>query len=159
MKAVIIMGSKSDLDYCRKIAEKLSEFGIECVLRVASAHKTPQKVLEIIEEYKKDVVFVTVAGRSNALSGFVDANTVNPVIASPPYSDKFGGMDILSSLRMPSGVAPLLVMEAENTALAVAKIAALKDEEIRKRVESYQERKRGEIYKADDELVRLDGER
>ncbi|WP_290623185.1 5-(carboxyamino)imidazole ribonucleotide mutase [Archaeoglobus sp. UBA231] len=153
MKAVIIMGSKSDLDYCRKIAENLSEFGISSILRVASAHKTPQKVLEIIKEYEKDdVVFVTVAGRSNALSGFVDANTVRPVIASPPYSDRFAGMDILSSIRMPSGVAPLLVMEAENTALAVAKIAALTDEKVRERVKNYQDRKKGKIYKADEEL-------
>jgi len=153
MKAVIIMGSKSDLDYCRKIAGKLSEFGVESVLRIASAHKTPEKVLEILREYEdEDVVFVTVAGRSNALSGFVDANTVNPVIASPPYSDRFAGMDILSSIRMPSGVAPLLVMEAENTALAVAKIAALTDERVRKKVKDYQDRKKGEIYKADEEL-------
>lgn len=153
MKAVIIMGSKSDLDYCRKIAENLSEFGINSILRVASAHKTPQKVLEIIKEYEEDdVVFVTVAGRSNALSGFVDANTIKPVIASPPYSNRFAGMDILSSIRMPSGVAPLLVMEAENTALAVAKIAALTDEKVRERVKNYQDRKKGEIYKADEEL-------
>jgi 5-(carboxyamino)imidazole ribonucleotide mutase len=61
-------------------------------------------------------------------------------------------MDILSSIRMPSGVAPLLVMEAENTALAVAKIAALTDEKVRERVKNYQDRKKGEIYKADEEL-------
>ena len=153
MKAVIIMGSGSDLDYCRKIAENLSEFGINSILRVASAHKTPQKVLEIIKEYEMDdVVFVTVAGRSNALSGFVDANTVKPVIASPPYSDRFAGMDILSSIRMPSGVAPLFVMEAENAALAVAKIVALTDEKVREKVKNYQDRKKEEIYKADDEL-------
>jgi len=153
MKAVIIMGSKSDLDFSKKIASKLSEFGIESVMRVASAHKTPEKVLEILREYEKeDVVFVTVAGRSNALSGFVDANTTKPVIASPPYSEKFGGADIFSSIRMPSGVAPMLVLEAENAALAVAKIFALKDERVRERVREYQEEKRREIYKADDEL-------
>ncbi len=153
MKAVVIMGSKSDMDYSRKISEKISQFGIECVLRIASAHKTPEKVLEIIREYEKeDVVFVTVAGRSNALSGFVDANTFRPVIASPPYSDRFGGVDIFSSIRMPSGVAPMLVLEAENTALAVAKIFAMKYEEVREKVIQFQEKKRGEIYKADEEL-------
>lgn len=153
MKAVIIMGSKSDLDYCKKIAEKITQFGIDCVLRVASAHKTPEKALEIIREYEKDnVVFVTVAGRSNALSGFVDANTHKPVIASPPYSDKFAGADIFSSIRMPSGVAPMLVLEAENTALAVAKIFAMKNEMIREKVIQFQEKKREEIYKADEEM-------
>lgn len=153
MKVVIIMGSKSDLEYCKKILNKLTEFGIKTEMRIASAHKTPEKVLEILREYEEeDVVFVTVAGRSNALSGFVDANTSKPVIASPPYSDKFAGMDILSSIRTPSGVAPLFVMEAENTALAVAKIVALKDKEVKRKVKEYQEKKKKEIYEADSEV-------
>ncbi|MEN3045913.1 MAG: AIR carboxylase family protein [Candidatus Hydrothermales bacterium] len=122
MKAVIIMGSKADYDHAIKIFDKLKGFGIECVLRVASAHKTPLKVLEILKEYEdQDVVFITVAGRSNALSGFVDANTTKPCIAAPPYSDKFSGADIFSSLRMPSGVAPLTVLEPEGAALAYLK--------------------------------------
>jgi len=103
-------------------------------------------VLEIIKEFEEeDVVFVTVAGRSNALSGFVDANTARPVIACPPYSDKFAGLDILSSLRMPSGVAPMVVLEPENTALAVAKIFALKDKQILEAVNEYQREKKEEI--------------
>ncbi len=153
MRAVIIMGSKSDLEYSSKIADSLKKFGIESVMRIASAHKTPERVLEIIKEYEKEeVVFVTVAGRSNALSGFVDANTSRPVVASPPYSDKFAGMDVLSSIRMPSGVAPMLVMEAENTALAVAKIFAMLDEKVRRAVVEYQQAKKEEIYRADDEV-------
>ncbi|MCS7130565.1 MAG: 5-(carboxyamino)imidazole ribonucleotide mutase [Archaeoglobaceae archaeon] len=153
MKAVVLMGSKADLDYAKEIAGKLKQFGVESVLRVASAHKTPEHVLEIMKKYEKeDVVFVTIAGRSNALSGFVDANTTKPVIASPPYSDKFAGADIFSSIRMPSGVAPMLVLEAENTALAVAKIFAMKNENVRKAVEEYQRKKKEEIIKADKEV-------
>ncbi|MEM0303276.1 MAG: 5-(carboxyamino)imidazole ribonucleotide mutase [Archaeoglobaceae archaeon] len=153
MKAVVLMGSKADLDYSKEIAQKLKLFGIESELRVASAHKTPEHVLEILEKYEKeDVVFVTVAGRSNALSGFVDANTTKPVIASPPYSDRFAGADIFSSIRMPSGVAPMLVLEAENTALAVAKIFAIKNEAVKRLVEEYQRKKKEEIIKADKEV-------
>ena len=151
MKAVIIMGSKSDLDFAKRIAKSLEKFGVEYVMRVASAHKTPEKVLEILKENDK-AVFVTVAGRSNALSGFVDANTSNPVIACPPYSDKFGGADVFSSLRMPSGVAPMVVLEPENAALAVAKIVALYDENVRKKVEEYQKAKKEEVEKADEEI-------
>ncbi|MDK2794992.1 MAG: 5-(carboxyamino)imidazole ribonucleotide mutase [Archaeoglobaceae archaeon] len=158
MKVVIIMGSKADLEYGKEIADKLKLFRIESELRIASAHKTPEHVLEIIKRYEKeDVVFVTVAGRSNALSGFVDANTTKPVIASPPYSEKFAGVDIFSSIRMPSGVAPMLVLEAENTALAVAKIFGLKSEIVRRAVEEYQRKKKEEIIKADGEVA--DGER
>ncbi len=148
MRAVIIMGSKSDAEHSKKIAEKLKEFGIESVMRVASAHKTPLKVLEIIKEYEDDdVVFVTVAGRSNALSGFVDANTTKPVIACPPPTNFV--YDIFSSIRMPSGVAPLFIMDAENAALAVAKIFALKSPEIAEKVKVYQEKKRMEVESAD----------
>jgi len=110
--------------------------------------------LEIIQEYEKeDVVFVTVAGRSNALSGFVDANTSRPVIACPPYSDKFAGMDILSTLRMPSGVSPLVVLEPEQAGLAVAKIFALRDRELEERIRVYQEEKKREIEEDDRSLL------
>lgn len=150
MKAVIIMGSSKDLDYGKEIAEKLTFFGIESDLRVASAHKTPEKVLKILKENEdEDVVFVTVAGRSNALSGFVDANTTKPVIASPPISDKFAGMDILSSLNMPSGVSPMVVLYAENVALAVAKIFGLKNKEVEDKVKEYQMMKKREVEEAD----------
>ncbi|WP_457591622.1 5-(carboxyamino)imidazole ribonucleotide mutase [Geoglobus sp.] len=156
MRAVILMGSKSDLDYAKKIAEKLKYFGIDSALRVASAHKTPEKALEILREYEdEDVVFVTVAGRSNALSGFADANTTKPVIASPPVSEKFAGMDLLSSINMPSGVAPMLVIYAENAALAVAKIFAMKSKDVRQKVVEYQKAKREEIYRADEEAKSL----
>ncbi|AEA47266.1 5-(carboxyamino)imidazole ribonucleotide mutase [Archaeoglobus veneficus] len=148
MDVVILMGSKSDMEFAKRIGKTLEKFGVEFCYRIASAHKTPEKVLEILKEYD-DAVFITVAGRSNALSGFVDANTVSPVIACPPYSDRFAGMDILSSLRMPSGVAPLVVLEPENAAIAAVKILAIKRHELREMVAEYQRQKRLEIEEAD----------
>lgn len=152
-KAIIIMGSKSDLEWSKKIVSSLEKFGIESVTRIASAHKVPLKCYELIKEYEKDnVVFITVAGRSNALSGFADAQTFCPVIACPPYSDKFGGNDIYSSLRMPSGVAPMLITEPDNAALAAAKIFGLNDENIRKAVVEYQETMREILERNDKEI-------
>ncbi len=140
---LVVMGSKSDMKFAEKIGERLKFFGVEFEYEVASAHKTPEKVLEVAN---RDVdLFITIAGRSNALSGMVDANTVKPVIACPPYSEKFAGMDILSSLRMPSGVAPLVVLEPENAALAAVKILALKDRSLIKKIEEYQAKKREEV--------------
>lgn len=154
MKVIIIMGSKGDLEWSKKATILLQEFGIPTVMRIASAHKVPLKVLEIIKEYEQDeVVFITVAGRSNALSAFVDAQTTRPVIACPPYSDKFAGADIFSSLRMPSGVCPLVVLEPEQAALAAAKILALKDKELAQKVKAYQERKKKIIEEDDQALV------
>ena len=149
-RVIIIMGSEQDRNHCEKIGKALERLGVPSVMRVASAHKVPLKALEIIREYEKEpVVFITVAGRSNALSGFVDANTARPVIACPPYGDKFGGADLYSSIRMPSGVAPMLVLEPEESALAAAKILALGNDKLTEAVRSVQESKRAEIERAD----------
>lgn len=153
MKAVIIMGSKSDMDWSEQIAETLGELGIESVMRIASAHKVPSKAIDIIDEYEdEELVYITVAGRSNALSGFVDAQTEKPVIACPPYSSKFAGADIFSSLRMPSGVCPMVVMGTEQAALAAAKMLGLTDEELQERIKKYQEENRKQIDKDDKEV-------
>jgi len=152
-KILIIMGSPKDLDYAKKVEKVAGEFGIHCELRVASAHKTPNKVLEILEENKdEEVVYITIAGRSNALSGFVDANTTKPVIAAPPYSEQFGGVDIFSSLRMPSGVAPVVVIGFEQAALSAVKILGLRDNSLQEKIFKYQEVYKQKIEKEDKEI-------
>ncbi|MEJ5316086.1 MAG: AIR carboxylase family protein [Tenuifilum sp.] len=152
-KVVIIMGSKADLDWANQIVNVLKGFGIETVTRIASAHKVPLKCYELIKHYEKEnVVFITIAGMSNALSGFTDAQTHCPVIACPPYSDKFGGADVYSSLRMPSGVAPLTILSTENAAIAAAKIIGLSNPDIQKKIAEYQEKKRIELEEADKNI-------
>jgi len=150
----IIMGSEKDFEFCKKIGAVLELYRITYEYRVASAHKTPKKVLEIMNEDKEDLnlVYITVAGRSNALSGFVDANTYRPVIACPPYSDKFAGADIFSSLRMPSGSGLATVLEPEAAAILAAKILAIEDEELAKKIEERQNKLKEMIDKADDKV-------
>ena len=155
-KAVILMGSERDLEFCREIARYLKALRLDYVFRVASAHKTPEKVLEVLKEFEKEkVVYITVAGRSNALSAFVDANTAKPVIACPPYSDKFGGVDVFSSLRVPSGVGLVVTVEPEGAAIAVAKIFAVENADLAERVRKYQLAKKREIEKADESVKKL----
>ena len=152
-KVVIIMGSKGDLEHSQRIAGMVKKMGAECIMRIASAHKVPLKALDIVKQYESaETVFITVAGRSNALSGFVDANAARPVIACPPYSDKFGGKDIYSTLRMPSGVCPMLVLEPEEAGLAALKILALNNKQLAAKIQEYQKSKNDEIEKADSEL-------
>ena len=130
---VILMGSKSDLEHSLKIADACKGYGIETVLRIGSAHKAPEHVLKILREYEAEArskVYITVAGRSNALSGLTDGAVTAPVIACPPVSDAFGGADVFSSLRMPSGIAPALVLEPVNAALLAAKILGLVDPDV-----------------------------
>ena len=155
-KAVIIMGSERDLELCREIAKTLKALSVDYEFRVASAHKTPHKVLEVLGEFEaQKVVYITVAGRSNALSAFVDANTAKPVIACPPYSDKFGGADIYSSLRVPSGIGSVITIEAEGAAIAAAKILALEEKQLEKAVRDYQAEKKKDIEKANETIKNM----
>jgi phosphoribosylaminoimidazole carboxylase PurE protein len=149
------MGSRSDQKHAQTIAAALERFGIASQIRIASAHKTPAVLLQILAQYEADPrpkVYITVAGRSNALSGMVDAQVSAPVIACPPLSDSFGGADVFSSLRMPSGVAPAVVLDAEGAALFAAKILGLSDEAVRGRVTTLQQDNRARLLSDDAEL-------
>jgi phosphoribosylaminoimidazole carboxylase PurE protein len=135
------MGSKSDLAHARRVTAALEGYSIPIEMHIASAHKSPRHLLDLLAAYERDPrakVFVTIAGRSNALSGMVDANVTAPVIACPPPSEAFGGADLYSSLRMPGGVAPAVVLEPEAAALLAAKILALAAPALRDRVASNQ---------------------
>ncbi|MDP6568473.1 MAG: 5-(carboxyamino)imidazole ribonucleotide mutase [Candidatus Marinimicrobia bacterium] len=124
-KAVLILGSTSDEVFAEKITNKLSELDVPFDLHVASAHKQPKKVLEVIESYQKDrgIVYITIAGRSNALSGFVAANSNFPTLACPPFKDKTDMLvNIHSTLQMPSNAPVMTVLDPGNCALAVKRI-------------------------------------
>jgi 5-(carboxyamino)imidazole ribonucleotide mutase len=119
------MGSTSDEPHAKKITTKLDEFKISWEQHAASAHKEPLKVLKILEENKhgKSIVYVTIAGRSNALSGFVAANSSFPTLGCPPFSDKSDMLvNIHSTLQMPSNTPVLTVLDPDNCALAIKRI-------------------------------------
>ena len=119
------MGSASDEHHAKKITDKLDEYGISCEQHAASAHKQPLKVLEILNDNKdkESIVYITIAGRSNALSGFVAANSNFPTLGCPPFSDKSDMLvNIHSTLQMPSNTPVLTVIDPGNCALAVKRI-------------------------------------
>jgi 5-(carboxyamino)imidazole ribonucleotide mutase len=148
----ILMGSHADLPHGQAIAKALAQFGVESEIRVGSAHKTPAHVVELLRGYEADPrpkVYITIAGRSNALSGFTDAQVSAPVIACPPPSDAYGGADIYSSLRMPSGVAPAVVLDPGNAALLAAKILGLSDKSIHAKVVAAQQAAAARILQDD----------
>ena len=125
MKVVIIMGSISDEPHAKKITDKLDSYNITWEQHAASAHKEPLKVLEILEANKQEqnVVYITIAGRSNALSGFVAANSEFPTLGCPPFSDKADMLvNIHSTLQMPSNTPVLTVIDPGNCALAIKRI-------------------------------------
>jgi phosphoribosylaminoimidazole-succinocarboxamide synthase len=126
--AVIFSGSEKDEAHVNKIKKCLTEQNIHYVSYVASAHKKPRLVLDLIQTYDKNVNFnkvayITVAGRSNALSGVVAANSIRPVIACPPFGDKDDMMvNINSTLQCPSNVPVMTILEPSNVALSIKRI-------------------------------------
>lgn len=154
-QVIIIMGSKGDLAQAQGVVKTLKTLDISYQMRVCSAHKATSRLLEILHEYEQQsgpLVYVTIAGRSNALSAVIDANSRFPVIACPPYSDRFGGADIFSSLRLPSGIASPTIIEPEGAALLAAKILALTDEQLRQRIASYKQKLVTDLAQADAEV-------
>ena len=156
-QVIIIMGSKADLAHAQAITQTLKALDISYEMRVCSAHKATRRLLEMLQEYEQSgpMIYITIAGRSNALSAVVDANTRFPVIACPPYSDRFGGMDILSSLRLPSGIASPTILEPEGAALLAAKMLALSDTQLEQRLNAYKQRFSAELTQADEEVKLL----
>jgi 5-(carboxyamino)imidazole ribonucleotide mutase len=156
-RVVILMGSPRDGDWSEKVAAPLEGWGITVVRRVGSAHRVPEHVLSILRELDADdepTVLVTVAGMSDALSGLSDASVSLPVIACPPRSEAFAGLDVLSSLRTPPGVAPIVALEPANAALAAAKILALAEPSLRDVVRKHQQAAAQRVLDADAEVSR-----
>lgn len=152
---IIILGSKSDLDLGREIEKHLKNFAIDFKIRIASAHKTPEHLLKILKEYESldhPLVYISVAGRSNALGGFIDSNVSHPVINCPPYGEKYSGLDILSSLRMPSGVGSMTVLEPEQAAVAALKILGCYKTKYKDKIRAFYQKLRSRLLKDDDEV-------
>lgn len=156
-KIVVFMGSERDFEFASRIEKFLQteEFNVQCEYVVASAHKTPRYLLDTVGKYEKDngrVVFITVAGLSDALSGVVAGSTRYPVIACPPDSDTYGYAKVFSSAVTPQGVAVAYVPRPENAALSALKILALLDEHLRRKIEAYLESLREKVYASSKRL-------
>ncbi|MCD6331062.1 MAG: 5-(carboxyamino)imidazole ribonucleotide mutase [Thermoplasmata archaeon] len=136
MKVIIVMASKSDEAVGKKAMDILEKFGVEYEVYYASAHRTPEKIKEIAS--KDADVFVAIAGLSAALPGSLAAYTTKPVIGVP-VSGKLNLDAILSIVQMPPGipVAAVGLDRGDNAALLAVEILALKNEELRKKLEEY----------------------
>jgi len=157
-RLIVLMGSKSDLPFAQQIGDFLmkEDFSIKSEHTVVSAHKTPEVLLNKLKNYEEssdDIVYITVAGLSDALSGVVAGFTEYPVIACPPDLDKLGWTKAFSSVMTPRGISVLLASTPENAALAAVKILAFANPSLRREIEKYMEKKREEVIQADRELT------
>ena len=138
----IIIGSKSDEPKIKPALDLLLEFGISYDFKVASAHRTPQYVEEIIDNAVNQGVkiFITGAGMANHLSGTVAARTTLPVIGVPFSGGAGGGMDaLLSTVQMPPGVpvATVAIDGAKNAAMLAIQILSMDDKNLQKKIIEY----------------------
>jgi len=152
------MGSKTDLEILQGAVEVLREFGVEHELRILSAHRTPEKVLEWSEtaEERGLEVLIAGAGSAAALPGVVAAKTVLPVLGVPVASTTLGGVDaLLSIVQMPKGV-PVGTLAigkggAANAALLAVSILAAKRPELREKLRAWRKKRADEVLKSDAE--------
>ena len=142
MKIQIIMGSKSDMPVAEKAKKILDEFDVDYEINVASAHRTPDVLKELVQTNDADV-FIGIAGLAAALPGSIAAHTAKPVIGVP-VSGKINLDSILSIIQMPPGipVAAVGLDRGDNAALLAIAILSVKDGKLMKKLEDYRERMR-----------------
>lgn len=138
----IVMGSDSDLEVMRKAADLLDELEVGVEVRVLSAHRTPDKALEWARSAKERGLRVIIAGAGMAahLPGVLAAVTTLPVIGVPIASGALQGVDALLAIaQMPPGipVATVAVDGARNAGVLAARILALGDVELARRLEGF----------------------
>ena len=158
MKVGVVMGSTSDLPIVEKGIAVLKEYGVECEVRVLSAHRCPDEAREFAASARERGfgVLIAAAGMAAHLAGALAANTTLPVIGIPCKSANFDGMDaLLSTVMMPSGipVATVAVDGAKNAALLAIEMLAISDPTLAAKLDKAREEGRAAVLKADAETM------
>src|SRR6187431_992630 len=143
-QVLILMGSDSDAPVMQAAVETLREFGITSEMTVASAHRSPERVMRLVDEApgRGVKIFIVGAGAAAHLGGVVAAHTILPVIGVPIDSSALKGLDaLLATVQMPPGV-PVATMAigkpgATNAAVFAAQILGVADKGMAKKLEDY----------------------
>jgi 5-(carboxyamino)imidazole ribonucleotide mutase len=156
-KVAIIMGSKNDFSVIKPALAILDSFGIERVVRVLSAHRTPDEAHTLAKNAQTDGIEVIIgcAGKAAHLAGVLAAGTILPVIGLPIKSSTMDGLDsLLSTVQMPTGipVATVAINGSENAALLATQILALKYPHLQQALQEYKENMRQKILSDDKAL-------
>jgi len=150
------MGSESDVKIAEKAVYILKDFEVEFEVRVASAHRTPELVEEIVKNSDAKV-FIAIAGLAAHLPGVVASLTTKPVVAVPVES-KLDGMDaLLSAVQMPPGipVATVGVDRGENAAILTLEMLAISDENIASKLKDFRNKQKEKVMKSDEKVKNM----
>lgn len=145
----IVMGSASDQKIADKITSKLDEFQVEYELRIISAHRAIDVLIDYVKNSESDI-FISIAGMAAHLGGVIAAITTKPVIGVPASSANLDGLDsLLSTVQMPKGVpvATVAIDGGENAAILACEILALKDEQLKEKLEQFRKEQKEKSVK------------
>ena len=156
---LILMGSDSDAPVMQGAVDVLKEFGIACEMTVASAHRSPERVMRLVGEAPGRGVkaFIVGAGAAAHLAGVVAAHTTLPVIGVPIDSSALKGMDaLLSTVQMPPGV-PVATVSigkpgATNAGVLAAQILAVGDRTLAAKLDQYKKTLAAKVEAAAERL-------
>jgi len=159
---MVVMGSRSDWEIMQETVAELRRLGVPCEAHVASAHRTPERTVELVRQGEREGVrvFVCGAGMAAHLAGVVAAHTVRPVIGVPLPGGVADGLDaLLATVQMPGGVPVATVAVgkagARNAAVLAAQILALGDPELADRLAAQRQRAAAAVGEADRDLQEL----
>ena len=156
---LILMGSDSDVPVMQGAVDVLGGFGIACEMTVASAHRSPERVMRLVREApgRGVKVFIVGAGAAAHLAGVVAAHTTLPVIGVPIDSSALKGMDaLLSTVQMPPGV-PVATVSigkpgATNAGVLAAQVLAISDPSIAAKLDEYKKSLAAKVEGAAEKL-------
>ena len=153
-KVLIVMGSDNDLEAMMPAVKVLRELKVETEVTVASAHRTPDRVVAMARKAREDGFGVIIAGAGGAahLAGVIAAHTTLPVLAVPIAIGTLGGVDaLLSAVQMPGGipVASVGVGGARNAGLFAAQALAVYDDAILAALDQFRSKQEGAVKEAD----------
>ncbi len=157
-KVALVMGSDSDYEKLIPCIKGLKKFGIEPVVRVISAHRTPDEAERFAKNAKNDgiEVILAAAGKAAHLGGVLAAFTTLPVIGIPIKSSTMDGLDsLLSMVQMPKGipVATVAIDGADNAAILAAQILALKYENIALMLDEFKKQMADEVMAKNEKIM------
>jgi 5-(carboxyamino)imidazole ribonucleotide mutase len=143
-KVAILMGSPNDMDKMKPAAEILERFGIEADVQVASAHRTPAKVMALASSAREQgySAFICGAGMAAHLAGVVAAHTTLPVVGVPLSGGAINGVDALySTVQMPKGipVATVAIDGAMNAGILVVEMLAISDQDLQAKLAEHRQ--------------------
>lgn len=157
MKVAIIFGSKSDMEIMKGAAEALKEFNVEYRAFILSAHRVPERLVEVLKELENKGYEAIIAGAGLAahLPGVIASRTILPVIGVP-INAALNGMDaLLSIVQMPKSVpvAAVGINNSYNAGMMAVQMLSLKYPELKEKLNIYRKNMKDKFIKENEEGV------